>query len=137
MNNPGNTDLQEKAKARLLESRLLAPSGRGGASSRNLEFAFSCMSVHGCHLFSRTRTTVHPRGDPRPDKVHASPLLPFGKRPPLLVSTLMYVKVGVVRRNRDGKAERSLRVEVQVCVTVALPPFSLMKMMVMMIAPRL
>ena len=31
-------------KARLRDSCLLAPSGRG-ASSRNLAFAFSCMSV--------------------------------------------------------------------------------------------
>ena len=39
--------MQEKVKARLRESRLFAPSGRGGASSRNLAFAFSCISVHG------------------------------------------------------------------------------------------
>ena len=39
------TDMQEKVKARLCESRLLALSGRGGSSSRNLAFAFSCMSA--------------------------------------------------------------------------------------------
>ena len=54
-----------------------------------------------CHLFSRSRTTVHPRGDPRADKVHASPPLSSGKRPPLSVSTLMYAKVGIVRRDLE------------------------------------
>ena len=38
--------MQEKAKASLRESSLLAPSSRGvGASSRNLALDFSCMSV--------------------------------------------------------------------------------------------
>ena len=53
--------MQEKVKARLLESRLLAPSGRGGgASSRNLAFAFSCMSVNAFNGLVALRDSRNP-----------------------------------------------------------------------------
>ena len=45
--------MQEKSKARLRESRLLAPSSRGGgASSRNLAFDLSCMSEYMFKAFT-------------------------------------------------------------------------------------
>ena len=52
-------------------------------------------------LFSRTRTTVHPGGDPRPGKVHACPPLALGKRSPLLVFTLEHAIEGIVCRNLE------------------------------------
>ena len=48
------TDMQETMKARLRESRLLAPSGRWGEFTlpSRLVFVLSCMSVHHPQLIS-------------------------------------------------------------------------------------
>ena len=50
--------MKETVKARLRESRLLAPSGRGGGSPRNLAFAFSCMSVYANLLNTRPKIAL-------------------------------------------------------------------------------
>ena len=48
--------MQEKVKTRLRESRLLAPGG--WASSRNLAFAFSCMSVDVLSIVSTVEVHI-------------------------------------------------------------------------------